>query len=266
MTASPENYLMLTNQTAVVTGAASGIGRAIATTFARAGANVVIHTRSNESGLQETADIIADAGGADHQIYGDISNKDDCNAIISSAWAWQDRLDIWVNNAGADVLTTESATKSFEEKLDLLWHVDVLGTIRLSRAVGERMSAQGSGVIINMGWDQAEVGQSGDSGQLFGPTKAAIMAYSRSLARTLAPHVRVNCLAPGWIRTSWGNEAPNHWEQRATNEALMKRWGTPEDVANSAVYAAAPTSSFITGQTIQVNGGLNHEQILPPQP
>ena len=259
MTASPENSLMLTNQTAVVTGAASGIGRAIATTFARAGANVVIHTRSNESGLQETADIIADAGGAAHQIYGDISNKDDCNAIISSAWAWQDRLDIWVNNAGADVLTTESATKSFEEKLDLLWHVDVLGTIRLSRAVGERMSAQGSGVIINMGWDQATQGMEGEPGELFGPTKGAIMAFTKSLAASLAPKVRVNCLAPGWIQTKWGDDTSQYWNDRAKAESLMNRWGSVDDVAAAALFLASPAATFQTAQVLQVNGGFRYQ-------
>ena len=91
------------------------------------------------------------------------------------------------------------------------------------------------------------------------------MAYSRSLARSLAPNVRVNCLAPGWIQTAWGDSAPAHWNQRAQAESLMQRWGTPQDVANTALYAVAPSSSFITGQVLSVNGGLNHEQRTPPE-
>ena len=260
--------MQLKQQTAVITGASSGIGRAIALAFAQQGANLILHAKSNQAGLEDTA-ARAEKYGIQCTIHlADLTCQESRERFVQTAFQ-TGKINIWINNAGADILTNDNSKLSFTDKLQMLWAMDVQGTIEICRLIREPLTEVGknsNAVILNMGWDQAEVGQSGDSGQLFGPTKAAIMAYSRSLARTLAPHVRVNCLAPGWIRTSWGNEAPNHWEQRATNEALMKRWGTPEDVANSAVYAAAPTSSFITGQTIQVNGGLNHEQILPPQP
>ena len=260
--------MQLKQQTAVITGASSGIGQAIALAFAQQGANLILHAKSNQAGLEDTA-ARAEQHGIQCTIHlADLTFQESRERFVQTAFQ-TGKINIWINNAGADILTNDNSKLSFTDKLQLLWAMDVQGTIEICRLISEPLTEVGknsNAVILNMGWDQAEVGQSGDSGQLFGPTKAAIMAYSRSLARTLAPHVRVNCLAPGWIRTSWGNEAPNHWEQRATNEALMKRWGTPEDVANSAVYAAAPTSSFITGQTIQVNGGLNHEQIFPPQP
>jgi 3-oxoacyl-[acyl-carrier protein] reductase len=81
------------------------------------------------------------------------------------------------------------------------------------------------------------------------------MAFTRSLAKSLAPNVRVNCIAPGWIRTAWGQTASDEWQQRAKSESLLHRWGEPEDIARTACYLASPAASFITGQVITVNGG-----------
>src|ERR671912_2103820 len=104
-----------------------------------------------------------------------------------------------------------------------------------------------------MGWDQAETGFSGESGLLFGPAKGAVMAFTRHLARWLAPAVRVNCLAPGWIRTEWGQQASAEWQERAVRESLLARWGQPADVARVACFLASPTAEFINGQIIHVN-------------
>jgi 3-oxoacyl-[acyl-carrier protein] reductase len=117
------------------------------------------------------------------------------------------------------------------------------------------MQRRGSGVILNVGWDQAESGMEGDSGELFAAAKGAIMSFTRSLAKSLSPAVRVNCIAPGWIRTAWGEVAPDYWQQRAIKESLLKRWGEPADVASVARFLASPAASFITGQIVNVNGG-----------
>jgi len=117
------------------------------------------------------------------------------------------------------------------------------------------MLARG-GVILNVGWDQADTGMAGDSGQMFATAKGAVMAFTRSLAHTLAPTVRVNCLAPGWIRTQWGASTSEYWQQRAVRESLLRRWGTPADVARVARFLASPAAAFITGQTIAINGGF----------
>jgi 3-oxoacyl-[acyl-carrier protein] reductase len=82
------------------------------------------------------------------------------------------------------------------------------------------------------------------------------MAFSRSLAKSLAPRVRVNCLAPGWIKTGWGENASEYWQQRAANESRLGRWGTPEDVARAACFLASPAAAFLTGVTLPVDGGL----------
>jgi NAD(P)-dependent dehydrogenase (short-subunit alcohol dehydrogenase family) len=164
-------------------------------------------------------------------------------------------VDIWVNNAGADTLTGEAGRWPFARKLRELLAVDVLATLLLAREVGQRMKARGHGVLLNMGWDQAETGMEGDSGQLFAATKGAVMAFSKSLALTLAPEVRVNCLAPGWIQTAWGEGASATWQERVRRETPLCRWGTPEDVAPVARWLASPAASYITGQVIRVNGG-----------
>ena len=106
-----------------------------------------------------------------------------------------------------------------------LWRVDVVATLRLSRAVGQRMQQRGRGVILNMGWDQAETGMAGDSGEMFAATKGAVMAATRSLAKSLAPEVRVNCLAPGWIRTEWGEQASDEWQERAEARVAARPLG-----------------------------------------
>lgn len=247
-------YDSLQGQTAVVTGSSSGIGRAIAVELARAGANVVVHARTNRADADETAQTIRELGRESTVQVADLSDLRSQDHLAEAAWSWRP-IDIWINNAGADVLTGEAANWRFEEKLETLWRVDVVSTLRLSRNVGNRMRERGHGVIINIGWDQAETGMAGDSGEFFAATKGAIMAVTRSLAKSLAPVVRVNCIAPGWIRTEWGQTAPPEWQDRAKRESLLQRWGTPEDVAHAARFLASPAAEFINGHIIPINGG-----------
>ena len=244
----------LAGQIAVVTGSTSGIGRAIAIELAAGGADCLVHGR-NETQSKVVTQRIRDAGGTADYALADLAFPQNAEDFATRAWNWRGGVDIWINNAGADVLTTEAARGSFAEKLELLWRVDVVGTILLSRAIGQRMKDRGQGVIINIGWDQAEQGMDGDSGQMFGAVKGAVMAFTRSLAKSLAPEVRVNCLAPGWIKTAWGEAASDYWQRRAERESLLRRWGTPEDVARVARFLASPAAGFITGADIPVNGG-----------
>jgi 3-oxoacyl-[acyl-carrier protein] reductase len=244
------------NLTAVITGSSSGIGRAIALALAAAGAHTIIHARKSRQDADQVAALARSQGQESEVILSDLADPAGHAPFVDSAWKWRGAVDIWVNNAGADVLTGDAKAWSFERKLDELWRVDVAATIGLSRAIGQRMKARGSGVIINIGWDQVESGMAGDSGQLFTATKGAVMAFTKSLAQTLAPEVRVNCVAPGWIKTGWGQGASGDWQSRAVGESLLGRWGTPEDVAEVVRFLASPAASFITAQTIPVNGGF----------
>jgi 3-oxoacyl-[acyl-carrier protein] reductase len=245
----------LSRRTAVVTGSSSGIGRAIALELAAAGAAVLVHARQNADGAKAVAAEIRRQGRHCEVVLADLADPAQHEPLVEKAFAWRAGVDIWVNNAGADVLTGEPAKWPFEQKLDLLWRVDVLATIRLGRLVGARMKAAGGGTILNVGWDGAERGMPGDSAQLFAAAKGAVMAFSRSLAHTLAPEVRVNCLAPGWIRTAWGQQASDQWQARAERESLLGRWGTPEDVARVAAFLVSPQAGFITAAVMEVNGG-----------
>src|SRR5262249_24724712 len=123
------------------------------------------------------------------------------------------------------------------------------------RALGRGVKGGGGGVVVNVGWDQAEAGMEGDSGELFAASKGAVMAFSRSLALSLAPQVRVHCVAPGWIRTAWGEQASARWQERVARETPLGRWGLPEDVGSAGRWLVSPAARCLDGQVIRVNGG-----------
>ena len=259
------DHSQLADTTAWVTGSSSGIGRAIAIELARRGADVIIHGRSASTKLESVRQEIESLGRRALILPGDFSQTPDFESLANEAWNWQGKLDFLINNAGADVLTGNWYDRPFNEKLDFLWKVDVAATLLLSRSVGQKMveysndenrTASSPPAILTMGWDQAVQGMAGASGELFSTSKGAVMAMTKSLAQSLAPHVRVNCLAPGWIKTKWGEDATDYWSQRAKREALMSRWGTPDDVANMAAFLCSEQASFISGQIMRINGGF----------
>jgi 3-oxoacyl-[acyl-carrier protein] reductase len=259
MPLSTESEPPLTGLVAIVTGASGGIGRAVALELARQGAAVGVHRFANRDAAASLVREIRSGGEASVEFLADLSVQGARQSFAEAAWNWKSRIDVLVNLAGADVLTGDAAAWSFDKKLETLWNVDCLATIQLSRTIGQHMKQRGSGVILNIGWDQAEQGMAGDSGEMFSAVKGAVMAFTRSLAQSLAPEVRVNCLAPGWIRTAWGEKASDYWQERAQRQSLRARWGTPEDVARATAFLASPAADFITGQVIPVNGGFKYE-------
>jgi 3-oxoacyl-[acyl-carrier protein] reductase len=133
---------------------------------------------------------------------------------------------------------------------------DVSGTAYCCWAAGERMASAGGGVIVNIGWDKAWTGMEGRTAELFALSKAAVMGFTKSVARSLAPAVRVNCVAPGWIRTEWGEGASQPWQERVAAETPLGRWGTPQDVARVTMFLCSDDAAFMTGQVVNVNGGV----------
>ena len=247
----------LAGRAVLVTGASSGIGRAIALAVARAGADVAVTYRHNASGAADVAREIRTLGRRAEVLQLDIADEASVRALGPAARDGLGRLDVWVNNAGADILTGHGASLPVVDKLDLLLAVDLRGTMIASWQAAELLGAQETGgVIINMSWDHVLTGMPGLNPQMYAAVKGGVLAFSKSLARSVAPRVRVNVLAPGWIDTSFGEGLDEPTRRAVADSTPLKRWGTPDDVAGAAVFLASPAASFCTGQTLFVGGGV----------
>jgi len=254
---------------AIVTGASGGIGRQIAIALAAQGAaQIGVHYAANAAAARQTAEQLEQLGCQAVLLQADFALEPQCEQLVHEAFERVEQPTLWVHAAGADVLTGQATQWTFAEKLRRLVEVDLVGSITVARLVAARLAdlvAQTAETVadptpaslILIGWDQATEGMEGDAGQMFGPIKAGVEALGKSLAQEFAPRVRVNTIAPGWVRTAWGESVSGYWDTRARGQALMNRWGTGEDIAAAAVFLADRASSFITGQTLAVNGGFN---------
>jgi 3-oxoacyl-[acyl-carrier protein] reductase len=247
----------LAGMRAVVTGGSSGIGAGIAEAFGGAGATVLLTHRDSAEGASAVAERIRALGGRAHVVQADLGARAGCEALVAQARERLGGLDVWVNNAGADVVTGDAAEWDWERKLDVLLAVDLKGTVASSYAVGAVMREQpAGGTILNMSWDHVTAGMAGENPELFSAVKGGVLAYSKSLARGLAPRVRVNVLCPGWIETAFARQADPEVRRSVARSTPLARWGRPDDVAAAAVWLASPGAAFITGQAININGGV----------
>ena len=250
--------MRLAGKRAVVTGSSTGIGRAIALAFAREGAAVVINCAVSIDAACATAGTIKTMGGRAHIIQADVSDPEDITRLVQEAEESLGGIDIWANIAGADILTGGGAELSDYEKFARLIDVDLRGTMLCSWAVAPLMQSQRAGVILNMSWDLALEGMPNRNPEIFAATKAGITGFTRSLARSLAPVIRVNELAPGWIETKFATEQMDPaFRAQVVSQPPMRRLGLPEDVAAAAIYLCSDDAAFITGQTLKINGGLS---------
>jgi 3-oxoacyl-[acyl-carrier protein] reductase len=247
----------LAHRSVLVTGASSGIGRAIALAAAGAGADVAFTYRQNADGARDTERAITALGRRATVLRFDATDVQSLRSVGPAARNALGRIDVWINSAGADILTGSSASLTTEEKLDLLLAVDLRGTILASWQAAEILGGQqDGGVIINMSWDHVLTGMPGANPQMFAAVKGGVLAFSKSLARSVAPRVRVNVVAPGWIETSFGAGLDTPARDAVIESTPLKRWGTPDDVAGAVVFLASPAAAFITGHTLVVGGGI----------
>jgi len=245
----------LEGKTVLVTGASSGIGAAIALGCAREGADVALTFRGNAGGAEETAGRVRALGRRAEVLRVDIAREEDIAALARDVVGHFGRVDAWINNAGADILTGAGGRRSRLEKLDQVLAVDLRGTIVASWAAVDTMRERG-GVIVNVSWDHVTVGMEGENPILYSAAKGGIASFSRSLARAVAPGIRVNILAPGFIETAFGEQADKAWHREVAERTPLGRWGVPDDLVGAAIFLVSEESRFMTGQTIMVNGGI----------
>jgi len=245
----------LADKIVLVTGASSGIGSAIALGCAREGADVALTYRGNAAGAEETARAIRSLGRRAEVLQVDISRDEEIQTLPAALRERFGRVDTWINNAGADILTGSGARLSRRDKLDVVLAVDLRGTILASWAAVEMMRDRG-GVIVNMSWDHVSPGMAGENPGLYSAAKGGIASFSKSLARSVAPGIRVNILAPGFIQTAFGEQADQDWLTEVEAQTPLRRWGRPEDLVGAAIFLVSDEARFMTGQTIMVNGGV----------
>ncbi len=248
----------LDGQVAVITGASGGIGRATALALAEAGAEVVLHANRRPEIALSAVRIIQKGGGKAAFLSADLALPEKQDAFLEGILSMYPSIDIWINAAGVDLMSEAVRHQSFEEKLELLWNVDLLAAARLSRQIGAKMKKERKGTILFFGWDGTARGMEGDTAQLYGSVKGAVLGFAKSLAQTLAPEVRINCISPGWVATNWGQSAPEPYKKRGAAESLLNRWGSPEDVASAALFLVSEAASFLNAENLTLNGGFNY--------
>jgi 3-oxoacyl-[acyl-carrier protein] reductase len=243
----------LDGRVAVITGASRGIGRSIAYAFAGEGSRVVVNYNSSEREAREVVDAIRDRGGEAICVKADVSRYEDVRHLIGTAHRTYGRVDILVNNAGIHV--AKDMFDVSEEEWDRTMNVNLKGAYLCSKEVAPIMLKQNKGKIINM---------SSNSG-LYHPTalrfieyvasKAGMNGLTRALALRLGPAVTVNAICPGWIKTEMVEQTAPEFEKRILDETALKRYGSPEEVAASALFLASDEADFITGELLIVAGG-----------
>jgi len=244
---------LLKGKTALITGASRGIGKAIALLFAREGADIAITNIVDDEEFRNALKEIKIHGV---KVKGYISNAasyDDSQRVISEIVKDFTRIDILVNNAG--ITRDTLLMRMTEEQWDSVIAVNLKSVFNLTKAVIMLMVKQNSGSIINM---SSVVGVAGNAGQSnYSASKAGIIGFTKSIAKEVGSrNIRCNAIAPGFILTEMTEKLPENIKNDWINKIPLKRGGTPEDVANTALFLASELSSYVSGQIIHVCGGM----------
>ena len=240
--------------TVLITGASGGIGFAVAKRFAAAGREVILHAHKNISAVNEFRETIQSQGGKAEIVAADFSQPDTAEKLYRHVFDLTGQIDILVNAAGLDLMSHTLASLPFEKKLQQILQTDVFTPIQLSRMIGTRMQQRKQGTIFFLGWNGVDYGWQGDTAQLYGAAKGALLGFSRSLAEDLAPDILVRCLSLGWIKTRWGEKLSEEIEQHYATDSRRNRWGTPEEVAAVIEFLAGEESKYIDGIGLRLDG------------
>ncbi|MFC9240757.1 SDR family NAD(P)-dependent oxidoreductase [Streptomyces decoyicus] len=247
----------LTGRTAIVTGAAAGIGRATAVLLAEAGATV--HCADlDDQGAKATATAITASGGTAHAHHLDVTRRDEIAAVVDAARSTTGRLDVMANIAG--IMHSSPVLETEEADLDRVWNTNFKGVLHGCQEAARAMIATGTrGSVVNMASGAIDTGAPGLL--CYGAAKAAVVQLTRTLATEVGTHgIRVNAVAPGWVRTAMTERHTAEAQQQAERPMIrmspLGRVGEPEDIAHTVLHLASDASSFMTGQILRPNGGV----------
>lgn len=235
---------------AIVTGAGRGIGRSIASALAKEGYTLVLNYRSNRAELES---FVSEIGAEATLVQGDVSSHSDAENLVKAAVDTYGRLDLLINNAG--ITRDTLLLRMSEEDFDAVTETNLKGTFNCSKHAAKVMFKQRSGVIINI---SSVVGITGNIGQSnYAASKAGVIGFTKAAARELAPRgVRVNAVAPGFIATQMTDVIHEDIKKATLQNIPMGKFGEAEDVANVILFLASEKAKYITGQVIQVDGGM----------
>lgn len=241
------------SKVALVTGATRGIGKAIAIALAKEGYDIAINYRTENEEVSNTKNEIESLNVKTFMIKGDVSNFEDCKEFVDSIIKEYGKIDVLVNNAGItkDNLLLRMKEEEFKSVID----VNLVGTFNVTRNVIPYMIKAREGRIINI---SSVVGISGNGGQTnYSASKAGIIGFTKSLAKEVGSrNILVNAIAPGFIETNMTAVLKDEMKENIANQIPLKRMGTAEDVASVVKFLASEDSSYITGQVINVDGGM----------
>lgn len=244
--------MVLRDKVALITGAARGIGREIALNFARQGADVAVVDISLAD-AEAVASEIRSMGRRAVAVSGSVGNSADVEAFVAKISAELGRIDILVNNAG--ITRDTMLLRMKEEDWDAVLGVNLKGAFLCTRAVAKLMIKQKYGRIVNIASVVALMGNIGQAN--YSASKAGLIGFTKTIARELASrNITVNAIAPGFIKTNMTEVLPENVKELMLAQIPLGRFGSPEDIANTAAFLVSDTASYITGQTISVNGGM----------
>ena len=243
----------LTGKVALVTGASRGIGRAIALKLSDAGAKVAINFAGNVEKAEEVKAEIESRGGAAMLVQGKVDNFEVVTEIVKKVVENWGTVDILVNNAG--ITRDDLLLKMSESEFDEVIATNLKGVFNCTKAVTKLMMKQRSGKIVNM---TSVVGLIGNAGQAnYAASKAGVIGFTKSAAKELAARgITVNAIAPGFIATDMTDKLPDKIKEESLKQIPLGKYGTPEDVANLAAFLVSEQAAYITGQVINVDGGM----------
>ncbi|MDR3183073.1 MAG: SDR family oxidoreductase, partial [Planctomycetaceae bacterium] len=213
------------------------------------------------------AEDVRKAGAEAAVFTADFSHPRSADNLYRQVCKRVERIDGLVNAAGADLMSPSVRSMSFEEKLRLLWQIDVAVPVQLSRMIARQNGGKNAGkntntcgsskrtLIVFFSWSGADYGWQGEAAELYGTAKGALQGFSRSFAQTVSPDVRVCCLSLGWIKTRWGESLPLDKEKHYAADSLLNRWGTPEEIAATVRFLADDASSLLDGCRLYLDGG-----------